>query len=89
MFNRYDQPPVIDDTNSKPIGYFVQRSTGLFPAPLVQEGSACEKACRLFRFLGVFIAKVLQDGRLVDFPLSRPFFKLLCSGEFGSEVRER
>ncbi|XP_035704354.1 E3 ubiquitin-protein ligase HECTD1 [Folsomia candida] len=87
--NRYDRLPVIDDTASKPPEYYVQRSTGLFPAPLVQDSLTCEKACRLFRFLGIFIAKVLQDNRLVDLPLSRPFFKLLCSGEFGSEVRER
>lgn len=79
----------MDDNECKPAGYYVQRSTGLFPAPLVQDSPACEKASRLFRFLGIFIAKVLQDGRLVDLPLSRPFFKLLCSGEFGSEVRER
>jgi E3 ubiquitin-protein ligase HECTD1 len=80
---------VIDDSSSKPPGYYVQRSSGLFPAALIQDSVSCEKACRLFKFLGVFIAKVLQDGRLVDLPLSRPFFKLLCSGEFGSEVRER
>ncbi len=27
----------------------------------------------------MFIAKCIQDGRRVDFPLSRPFFKLMCS----------
>ncbi|ODM98949.1 E3 ubiquitin-protein ligase HECTD1 [Orchesella cincta] len=87
--NRFDQPSVIDDTSIRPPGYYVQRSTGLFPAPLIQDSNTCDKVCRYFRFLGIFIAKVFQDGRLVDLPLSRPFFKLLCSGEFGSEVRER
>jgi len=87
--NRYDQPSVIDDTDVRSPGYYVQRPTGLFPAPLPQDSSTCEKVTRYFRFLGIFIAKVLQDNRLVDLPLSRPFFKLLCSGEFGSEVRER
>lgn len=86
--NRFG-PSVIDDSSMRPPGYYVQRSTGLFPAPLIQDSSASEKVCRYFRFLGIFIAKVFQDGRLVDLPLSRPFFKLLCSGEFGSEVRER
>lgn len=80
---------MIDDSSIRPPGFFVQRESGLFPAPLVQDNATCEKVCRYFRFLGIFVAKVLQDGRLVDLPLSRPFFKLLCSGEFGSEVRER
>lgn len=31
--------------------------------------------------LGVFLAKALQDGRLVDLPLSTPFLKLLCQGD--------
>lgn len=87
--NRFEQPSVIDDSAVRPPGYYVQRRTGLFPAPLVQDSNTCEKVCRYFRFLGIFVAKVFQDGRLVDLPLSRPFFKLLCSGEFGSEVRER
>lgn len=33
----------------------------------------------LFKVLGIFLAKVLQDGRLVDLPLARPFLKLLVS----------
>ena len=27
----------------------------------------------------MFVAKCIQDGRRVDFPLSQPFFKLLCT----------
>jgi len=73
----------------RPAGFYVQRQTGLFPAPMPQDSPTCDKVCRYFRFLGIFIAKVFQDSRLVDLPLSRPFFKVLCSGEFGSEVRER
>ncbi len=40
---------------------------------------------RLFELLGTFVAKCIQDGRRVDLPLSRPFFKLMCSprGEAG------
>ena len=34
-----------------------------------------------FFFTGVFLAKALQDGRLVDLPLSTPFLKLLCQGD--------
>ena len=33
----------------------------------------------MFHFLGILLAKVLQDSRLVDLPLSRPFLKLMSS----------
>ena len=32
------------------------------------------------KFLGVFLAKTLQDNRLVDLPLSNPLLKLICQG---------
>ena len=64
----------------KPPGYYIQTTNGLFPAPLPQDSPQVEKACRYFRFLGIFLAKALQDNRLVDLPLSTPFLKLLCSG---------
>ncbi|XP_073824556.1 ubiquitin fusion-degradation 4-like isoform X2 [Musca autumnalis] len=81
---------VEDDTTSvkdgsKPIGYYVnRRENGLFPAPLPQDSDVCEKACRYFWFLGVFIAKVLQDMRLVDLPLSNSFLQLLCHNKMPS-----
>ena len=65
----------------KPPGYYVNRESGLFPAPLPQDGSICNKTVDLFWFLGAFLAKTLQDNRLVDLPLSRPFLKMLCQGE--------
>ena len=45
--------------------------------------SFCKSNFQIFFFLfeGVFLAKALQDGRLVDLPLSTPFLKLLCQGE--------
>ncbi|CAB4007947.1 E3 ubiquitin- ligase HECTD1-like isoform X1 [Paramuricea clavata] len=61
-------------------GYYIQRAGGLFPAPLPQDGSEIERVCKLFTFLGIFLAKSLQDNRLVDLPLSRSFLKLLCNG---------
>lgn len=39
------------------------------------------RICRLFSFLGVFLAKCLQDNRLIDIPLSAPFFKMLCASK--------
>ncbi|KAK9875534.1 hypothetical protein WA026_007922 [Henosepilachna vigintioctopunctata] len=49
----------------------------------------CGNAVKHFRFLGVFLAKVLQDNRLVDLPLSRSFLKLMCHGETLNAVNER
>ncbi|XP_029720236.2 E3 ubiquitin-protein ligase Ufd4 isoform X3 [Aedes albopictus] len=81
-----DEPKLIEDEidlgeGSKPIGYYVRRSTGLFPAPLPQESEICDFVANYFWFLGVFLAKVLQDGRLVDLPLSNSFLQLLCNNK--------
>lgn len=73
----------------RPAGYYVTRTTGLFPAPLPQDSAACDRAVRYFWFLGVFLAKVLQDNRLVDLPLSRPFLKLMCRGDISNNVNEK
>ncbi|KAL8608279.1 hypothetical protein ACOMHN_042146 [Nucella lapillus] len=68
---------------TKPPGYYIQRASGLFPAPYPQDGDAIEQIEALFRFLGRLLGKCLQDNRLIDLPLSRPFLKLLCMGEVG------
>lgn len=70
----------------KPPGFYVQRSCGLFPAPFPQDSEDLERVTQLFHFLGVFLAKCIQDSRLVDLPLSRPFFKLLCMGDIKSNM---
>ena len=72
----------------KPSGYYVIRKGGLFPAPLPQDTPLCKKVAGLFYILGVFLAKTLQDGRLVDLPLSDAFLKLLCGGEVSGAVKE-
>jgi E3 ubiquitin-protein ligase TRIP12 len=51
---------------------------GLFPAPLQARD---EKVIDLFEFMGTFIAKALLDGRLLDLPLARPFYKVLLKQE--------
>ncbi|XP_055309566.1 E3 ubiquitin-protein ligase Ufd4 isoform X3 [Sitodiplosis mosellana] len=73
---------------AKPIGYYVQRVSGLFPAPLPQISEQCERVSKYFWFLGVFLAKVLQDGRLVDLPLSKSFLQLLCHNKILSDTRK-
>lgn len=72
---------VPDSTDGlKPPGYYIQSPNGLFPAPLPQDSPQAESAANYFKFLGIFLAKALQDNRLVDLPLSLPFLKLLCRG---------
>ena len=70
----------------KPPGYYVSREAGLFPAPLPQDSTMCTRTAELFWFLGAFLAKTLQDNRLVDLPLSRPFLKMICQGEISRSV---
>ena len=38
-----------------------------------------QNVIELFHFMGIFLAKSLQDQRLVDLPFSFPFLKILCS----------
>lgn len=67
------------EVSSKPVGYYVnRREHGLFPAPLPQNTEISERVLKYFWFFGVFVAKVLQDMRLVDIPLSTSFLQLLC-----------
>ncbi|XP_058800749.1 E3 ubiquitin-protein ligase HECTD1 isoform X3 [Phymastichus coffea] len=80
---------VVSHERMRSAGFYVTRPSGLFPAPLPQNSEACEKSCRYYWFLGVFLAKVLQDNRLVDLPLSRPFLKLMCRGDITNNVNER
>lgn len=61
---------------------YVRRSGGLFPAPLPQDSEGIEKVEELFHFLGSFLAKSIQDSRLVDMPFSTAFLKLMCMGSF-------
>ncbi|XP_055709356.1 E3 ubiquitin-protein ligase Ufd4 isoform X3 [Phlebotomus papatasi] len=75
---RDDEMEIDLGEGAKPIGYYVRRPAGLFPAPLPQDSEMCERVSKYFWFLGVFLAKVLQDGRIVDLPLSTPFLQLLC-----------
>lgn len=82
-----DSSALQDSSQTKPIGYYVRRSSGLFPAPLPQESDVCNEVAKHFWFFGVFIAKVLQDGRLVDLPFSNSFLQLLCHNKSLSNVR--
>ncbi|XP_019098561.1 PREDICTED: E3 ubiquitin-protein ligase UPL3-like, partial [Camelina sativa] len=57
----------------------VQAPLGLFPRPWpstadVSEGGQFHKVIEYFRLLGRVMAKALQDGRLLDVPLSTAFY---------------
>ncbi|KYQ58401.1 E3 ubiquitin-protein ligase HECTD1 [Trachymyrmex zeteki] len=84
-----EEQTCISGEKIRPAGYYVTRASGLFPAPLPQDSACCDRAVRYFWFLGVFLAKVLQDNRLVDLPLSRPFLKLMCRGDISNNVNEK
>ena len=62
----------------KPPGYYIQASSGLFPAPIPEYSPELKRICGHFELLGMFLAKCIQDGRRVDIPLSLSFFKLMC-----------
>ncbi|TKR70253.1 hypothetical protein L596_022299 [Steinernema carpocapsae] len=63
----------------KPPGYYVRRPGGLFPAPIPANTKESDNSCEYFHLLGIFLAKLLQDGRLVDLPISIPFLKVLVN----------
>ncbi|OIT27638.1 PREDICTED: E3 ubiquitin-protein ligase UPL3-like [Nicotiana attenuata] len=64
----------------------VRAPLGLFPRPwpphadAVNGGQFC-KVIEHFRLLGRVMAKALQDGRLMDLPLSTAFYKLVLGQE--------
>ncbi|XP_057966486.1 E3 ubiquitin-protein ligase UPL3 [Malania oleifera] len=64
----------------------VQAPLGLFPRPWPpnadgSDGSQLFKVIEYFRLLGRVMAKALQDGRLLDLPLSTAFYKLVLGQE--------
>ncbi|XP_062217886.1 E3 ubiquitin-protein ligase UPL3-like [Phragmites australis] len=64
----------------------IQGPLGLFPRPWppkvdASEGSIFFKVFEYFRLIGRVMAKVLQDGRLLDLPLSTAFYKLILGQE--------
>ncbi|XP_074275667.1 E3 ubiquitin-protein ligase UPL3-like [Silene latifolia] len=64
----------------------VQTPLGLFPRPWppstgTSDGSQLCKVLEYFRLLGRVMAKALQDGRLLDLPLSMAFYKLVRGEE--------
>uniref|UniRef100_A0A7N0UYK1 HECT-type E3 ubiquitin transferase n=1 Tax=Kalanchoe fedtschenkoi TaxID=63787 RepID=A0A7N0UYK1_KALFE len=64
----------------------VDAPLGLFPRPWApgtdsSEGSQFSKVIDYFRLVGRTMAKALQDGRLLDLPMSPAFYKLVIGQE--------
>ncbi|XXG75022.1 hypothetical protein AAC387_Pa07g3615 [Persea americana] len=64
----------------------IQAPLGLFPRPWhpnadASDGSQFSKVIEYFRLLGRVMAKALQDGRLMDLPLSTALYKLVLGQE--------
>ncbi|KAI3718307.1 hypothetical protein L6452_19171 [Arctium lappa] len=72
--------------SGKGVGDLVLSPLGLFPRPWpltvdTSDGSQFSKVTEHFRLLGRVMAKALQDGRLLDLPLSAGFYKLVLGQE--------
>ncbi|XP_053207496.1 E3 ubiquitin-protein ligase HECTD1-like isoform X2 [Panonychus citri] len=76
-----------DEGSTKPPGFYIHSSSGLFPAPYPQNHPKLAKVNEFYHFFGIFCAKALQDARLVDLPLSTPFLKLICSSNTANETK--
>jgi hypothetical protein len=68
-----------DNVESETSNDFIHQKCGLFPAHYPPEGNDLQNVLELFHFMGIFMAKSLQDQRLVDIPFSQPFLKMLCN----------
>ncbi|CAA0815645.1 E3 ubiquitin-protein ligase UPL3 [Striga hermonthica] len=67
-------------------GNIIHAPLGLFPRPWqpnadTSDGSKFCKVIEYYRLLGRVMAKALQDGRLLDLPLSVAFYKLVLGQE--------
>lgn len=81
-----DDNPELSDNKD----LFAHSANGLFPIAYPPVESMAENnkeayeqhynsVLELFNFLGIFLAKSLQDQRLVDLPFSHSFLKILCA----------
>jgi E3 ubiquitin-protein ligase TRIP12 len=85
MFEENADETLVGPRNSDPVsnsGGYVNSPHGLFPRPWhpstdVTNNKKYAKVLEHFRLLGRVMAKALQDGRLLDVPLSTPFYKLV------------
>ncbi|KAJ4911554.1 E3 ubiquitin-protein ligase UPL4 [Raphanus sativus] len=58
--------------------------SGLFPRPWSAASAAFPGVLQKFVLLGTVVAKALQDGRVLDIPFSKTFYKLILGQELSS-----
>ncbi|KAG2310305.1 hypothetical protein Bca52824_021862 [Brassica carinata] len=58
--------------------------SGLFPRPWSATSAAFPSVLQKFVLLGTVVAKALQDGRVLDIPFSKTFYKLILGQELSS-----
>ncbi|KAK4340470.1 hypothetical protein RND71_041932 [Anisodus tanguticus] len=84
--SEYSMEVGVDEKLSGGDKELVQAPLGLFPLPWLStvdtaDGNQFPKVIEYFRLLGRVMAKALQDGRLLDLPLSTAFYKLVLGQE--------
>lgn len=72
-------PPAHSEGEHHEAAGFVYQKNGLFPAAYPSTYEQMSTILDYFSFMGIFIAKSLQDQRLIDMPLSYPFLKIICA----------
>ncbi|KAG9509563.1 E3 ubiquitin-protein ligase TRIP12 [Fragariocoptes setiger] len=80
--NQKVSPPKAANVHSSEKTYMYSPN-GLFPAPIARNAKLgnVSRIRNRFRLLGKFMAKALMDSRMIDIPLSLPFYKWLLSQE--------
>lgn len=68
-----------DDAERSSQNAFVYQKNGLFPAAYPSDHESLNSVLDYFSFMGIFLAKSLQDQRLVDMPFSYPLLKVICA----------
>ncbi|KAL9141695.1 hypothetical protein ABFS82_14G121300 [Erythranthe guttata] len=85
-FGRPSMEIEVDNSASAGGKDIIHAPLGLFPCPWppnadTSAASQFSKAIEYYRLLGRVMAKALQDGRLLDLPLSSAFYKLVLGHE--------
>ncbi|KAF3510574.1 hypothetical protein F2Q69_00000108, partial [Brassica cretica] len=63
---------------------FLVAPSGLFPRPWSDASAAFPDVLQKFVLLGTVVAKALHDGRVLDLPFSKAFYKLILGQELSS-----
>jgi len=72
-----------EQQSSENTAQYIYNPTGLFPIPIAKstKSSQVNKLKSRFKLLGKFMAKALYDSRMIDIPLSIPFYKWMLGQE--------